>query len=120
MFSCRSMALHSLFELFSSRHCPYFYITASNTTILFLGMEDSQQIALMTPTSPGLRHALTTQGVEFSLPLSPEHKISEKEISTANSWLEEMTTDSSTLYPHTRCAVILVMCYILTLDVLLY
>jgi len=65
-------------------------------------------MALMTPTSLGLRHALTSQGVDFSLPLSSEQdKLLEGEVATANSWLKEMAADSPP-YPDPRGAVVAV------------
>ena len=46
-------------------HCPYFYVCTNSFTALFLSMatsKDNKVIAYLTPTTSGLRQALTKEG----------------------------------------------------------
>nr|XP_055062207.1 protein downstream neighbor of son homolog [Misgurnus anguillicaudatus] len=72
-----SVSLTSLYSLLKSRLCPYFYLCSYQFTVLFraAGLNGSKNIsALMTPTTRGLREAMKTEGIEFTLPLLEDKK----------------------------------------------
>ncbi|XP_022248639.1 protein downstream neighbor of Son-like isoform X1 [Limulus polyphemus] len=62
----------SLFQLTKARQCPYFYLCAPTFTVLFhsAGVAGIQEFhAVLTPTTRGLRQALTDEGIEYTMPL---------------------------------------------------
>ncbi|KAM4538271.1 protein downstream neighbor of son homolog [Fundulus diaphanus] len=77
-----SVSLSSLYSLLKAGLCPYFYVCSYQFTVLFraAGLAGSHCItALISPTTRGLREAMRTEGVEFSVPLLKERrKISEQ------------------------------------------
>jgi len=99
-------SLQSLYPLVKAGQCPYFYVCAPTFTCLFraAGISGSQQIlALMTPTTSGLRAALTREEVEFSLPLQKPHNQDEtaegndKPDTSAVEFLESLGIDTNSL-----------------------
>ncbi|CAD5117285.1 DgyrCDS6072 [Dimorphilus gyrociliatus] len=66
-------SLTSLYTMLKAGKCPYFYLNAPFFTALFkspmLHPEEIMTVAL-TPTSVGLRKALSSEGIEFSMPLN--------------------------------------------------
>eukprot|EP00088_Acartia_fossae_P001302 TRINITY_DN1048_c0_g1_i1.p1 TRINITY_DN1048_c0_g1~~TRINITY_DN1048_c0_g1_i1.p1 ORF type:complete len:577 (-),score=104.27 TRINITY_DN1048_c0_g1_i1:178-1854(-) len=65
-------SLQSVYQLVKAGQCPYFYVCTQLFTCLFraAGISGSQQIlALISPTTSGIRAALTRADVEFTLPL---------------------------------------------------
>ncbi|XP_028255095.1 protein downstream neighbor of son homolog [Parambassis ranga] len=72
-----SISLSSLYSLLKSRLCPYFYLCSYQFTVLFraagVGGHDSIT-AFISPTTRGLREAMKSEGIEFSLPLVEERK----------------------------------------------
>ncbi|XP_061552228.1 protein downstream neighbor of son homolog [Phycodurus eques] len=76
-----SASLSSLYSLLKARLCPYFYVCAYQFTVLFraVGLGGSSSInALVSPTTRGLREAMQTEGIEFSLPLVEEERTASK------------------------------------------
>ncbi|XP_047432502.1 protein downstream neighbor of son homolog [Mugil cephalus] len=72
-----SVSLSSLYSLLKSRLCPYFYLCSYQFTVLFraAGLGGNGSItALISPTTRGLREAMKSEGIEFSLPLVEEKK----------------------------------------------
>ncbi|KAM4710840.1 protein downstream neighbor of son homolog [Anableps anableps] len=72
-----SVSLSSLYSLLKAGLCPYFYVCSYQFTVLFkaAGFAGSDCItALISPTTRGLREAMKTEGVEFSVPLLKERK----------------------------------------------
>lgn len=70
-----SVSLSSLYSLLKAGLCPYFYVCSYQFTVLFraASLAGSDCItALISPTTRGLREAMKTEGVEFSLPLLKE------------------------------------------------
>ncbi|XP_015251174.1 PREDICTED: protein downstream neighbor of Son [Cyprinodon variegatus] len=70
-----SISLSSLYSLLKAGLCPYFYVCSYQFTALFrtAGLAGSDRItAIISPTTHGLREAMKTEGVEFSLPLLKE------------------------------------------------
>lgn len=91
-------SLQCVYQLVKSRQCPYFYVCSSSFTCLFraAGIGGSQQLlALMTPTTSGLRAALKREDVEFTLPLQQPAPQGEepKEDETENIGKVEEPTD---------------------------
>lgn len=65
-------AFRSLFQLIRSRQCPYFYVCANSFTVLFRAAGiggRAETHAFLTPTSRGLRSALRSEDIEFTMPL---------------------------------------------------
>uniref|UniRef100_A0ABK0LPT5 DNA replication fork stabilization factor DONSON n=1 Tax=Rattus norvegicus TaxID=10116 RepID=A0ABK0LPT5_RAT len=105
-----SVSFTSLYNLLKTKLCPYFYVCSYQFTVLFraAGLAGSSVItALITPTTRGLREAMKSEGIEFSLPLLEEsgHKekvrepsleseeeqaVSDEDEEESLSWLEEI------------------------------
>ncbi|KAM6222396.1 protein downstream neighbor of Son [Rhynchocyon petersi] len=105
-----SVSFTSVYNLLKTKLCPYFYICTYQFTVLFraAGFAGSDVItAFISPTTRGLREAMKSEGIEFSLPLVSEnaHKkkssetslghgeeqaISDEDEEESFSWLEEM------------------------------
>ncbi|XP_047651717.1 protein downstream neighbor of Son isoform X3 [Phacochoerus africanus] len=106
-----SVSLTSLYNLLKTKLCPYFYVCTYQFTILFraAGLAGNDVMtALVSPTTRGIREAMKTEGIEFSLPLIKENGHEKKEASGTGlghgegqavsdedeeesfSWLEEM------------------------------
>ncbi|XP_054434012.1 protein downstream neighbor of Son [Pteronotus mesoamericanus] len=105
-----SVSFTSLYNLLKTKLCPYFYVCTYQFTILFraAGLAGNDVItALMSPTTRGVREAMKTEGIEFSLPLikengdekkasgtslghGEEQAISDEDEEESFSWLEEM------------------------------
>lgn len=98
-------SFRSVFQQLRAGHCPYFYVCANNVTALFLSAgsgKDSKVVAFLTPTTSGLRQALTKEGIEFSfsaasnsnhaqVPVVPgDSDEALEDESAANSWLNSM------------------------------
>ena len=61
----RSASLRSVFHSLRAGHCPYFYLCANQFTALFLcaGVGGCPRVsALLSPTTSGLRQALSKEG----------------------------------------------------------
>ncbi|KAM7375424.1 hypothetical protein PAMA_014499 [Pampus argenteus] len=88
-----SVSLSSLYSLLKARLCPYFYICSYQFTVLFraAGLGGSSSIvALISPTTRGLRVAMKAEGIEFSLPLAEQRRRSrEQQNLTVNKGEEE-------------------------------
>lgn len=66
-------SFRSLYQLVRACQCPYFYICAATFTVIFraAGISGFPEInAMITPTTRGLRQALITEGINFSMPLT--------------------------------------------------
>uniref|UniRef100_A0A3Q2EBX4 DNA replication fork stabilization factor DONSON n=1 Tax=Cyprinodon variegatus TaxID=28743 RepID=A0A3Q2EBX4_CYPVA len=92
-----SISLSSLYSLLKAGLCPYFYVCSYQFTALFrtAGLAGSDRItAIISPTTHGLREAMKTEGVEFSLPLLKERSGkgdgSSLKRDDSLSWLKEM------------------------------
>ncbi|XP_036896470.1 protein downstream neighbor of Son isoform X2 [Sturnira hondurensis] len=105
-----SVSFTSLYNLLKAKLCPYFYVCACQFTVLFraAGLAGSRvATALMSPTTRGVREAMRSEGIEFSLPLikesghetkasgtslghGEEQAISDEDEEESFSWLEEM------------------------------
>eukprot|EP00731_Ephydatia_muelleri_P016766 Em0009g1190a len=99
-------SFRSVFQQLRAGQCPYFYLCANNFTALFLSTgsgKDSKVVAFLTPTTSGLRQALTKEGIEFSFSVASNsnhtqqvpvaHGDSDEALedeSAANSWLNSM------------------------------
>ncbi|NXU36836.1 DONS protein, partial [Drymodes brunneopygia] len=67
-----SVSFTSLYNLLRARLCPYFYVCAAQFSVLFraAGLAGSAvPTAAIGPTTRGLREAMRSEGIEFSLPL---------------------------------------------------
>ncbi|XP_050827942.1 protein downstream neighbor of Son isoform X2 [Serinus canaria] len=72
-----SVSFTSLYQLLRARLCPYFYVCAAQFSVLFraAGLAGSAEpTAAIAPTTRGLRQAMRTEGIEFSLPLLEESR----------------------------------------------
>lgn len=73
----RCNSFRSVFQQLRAGQCPYFYLCANNFTALFLSTgsgKDSKVVAFLTPTTSGLRQALTKEGmscISFTRDLLP-------------------------------------------------
>nr|XP_054511078.1 protein downstream neighbor of Son [Agelaius phoeniceus] len=70
-----SVSFTSLYQLLRARLCPYFYVCSAQFSVLFraAGLAGSAEpTAAIAPTTRGLRHAMRSEGIEFSLPLLEE------------------------------------------------
>ncbi|NWR01392.1 DONS protein, partial [Paradoxornis webbianus] len=70
-----SVSFTSLYNLLRARLCPYFYVCAAQFSVLFraAGLAGSAvPTAAIAPTTRGLRQAMRSEGIEFSLPLLEE------------------------------------------------
>uniref|UniRef100_A0A8C0EDS8 DNA replication fork stabilization factor DONSON n=1 Tax=Bubo bubo TaxID=30461 RepID=A0A8C0EDS8_BUBBB len=106
-----SVSFTSLYNLLKAQLCPYFYVCTYQFTVLFraAGLAGSDVItAVVSPTTRGLREAMRSEGIEFSLPLVEESRTRKQKNSEVNletevaktpsdddddesfSWLEEM------------------------------
>ncbi|MEQ2286524.1 hypothetical protein AMECASPLE_003269 [Ameca splendens] len=91
-----SVSLSSLYSLLKAGLCPYFYVCSYQFTVLFraAGLAGSECItALISPTTRGLREAMRTEGVEFSLPLLKESRRIRKQQEAAHQRVEEEEED---------------------------
>ncbi|XP_015474358.1 protein downstream neighbor of Son [Parus major] len=72
-----SVSFTSLYNLLRARLCPYFYVCAAQFSVLFraAGLAGSAvPTAAIAPTTRGLREAMRSEGIEFSLPLLEESR----------------------------------------------
>ncbi|XP_003487471.1 protein downstream neighbor of son homolog [Bombus impatiens] len=72
-----SESFRSLFHLLRARQCPYFYVCATNFTVLFraagiCGISEAH--ALLTPTTRGFRQSLKQEEIEYTMPLRKDCK----------------------------------------------
>ncbi|XP_062270640.1 protein downstream neighbor of son homolog [Scomber scombrus] len=76
-----SVSLSSLYSLLKARLCPYFYVCSYQFTVLFraAGLGSNSIVALISPTTRGLRVAMKAEGIEFSLPLVEEMRKSREQ-----------------------------------------
>ncbi|MEQ2240243.1 hypothetical protein ILYODFUR_012857 [Ilyodon furcidens] len=91
-----SVSLSSLYSLLKAGLCPYFYVCSYQFTVLFraAGLAGSECItALISPTTRGLREAMRTEGVEFSLPLLKESRRIRKQHEAVHQRVEEEEED---------------------------
>ncbi|XP_014749189.1 PREDICTED: protein downstream neighbor of Son [Sturnus vulgaris] len=89
-----SVSFTSLYNLLRARLCPYFYVCAAQFSVLFraAGLAGSAvPTAAIAPTTRGLRQAMRSEGIEFSLPLLEESRARKQKNSEEN--LETETTD---------------------------
>ncbi|NWV05575.1 DONS protein, partial [Ptilonorhynchus violaceus] len=90
-----SVSFTSLYNLLRARLCPYFYVCSPQFSVLFraAGLAGSDvPTAAIAPTTRGLREAMRSEGIEFSLPLLEESRTRKQKSSEEN--LEAETTDS--------------------------
>lgn len=57
----------SLFQAFRTKYIPFFYMCTHSFNILFREDSLSQIVAIITPTTSGLRSALEREGIEFTM-----------------------------------------------------
>lgn len=60
-------SFQSLFQAFRTRHCPYFYMCTHTFNILFREDATSQLLAIISPTTSGLRSTFEREGIEFTM-----------------------------------------------------
>ncbi|XP_063699934.1 protein downstream neighbor of son homolog [Culicoides brevitarsis] len=98
-------AFRSLFQLTRSRQCPYFYVCANSFTVLFRAAGiggRAETHAFLTPTSRGIRQAMKSEDIEFTLPLKKSNDANNRSIdstkspNTSNS-LDDTVTNNTTL-----------------------
>ncbi|XP_008428803.1 protein downstream neighbor of son homolog isoform X1 [Poecilia reticulata] len=92
-----SVSLSSLYSLLKVGLCPYFYVCSYQFTVLFkaAGLAGSDCItALISPTTRGLREAMKTEGVEFSLPLLKERRRISEQHKSIQQGEEEMENEN--------------------------
>ncbi|XP_054882026.1 protein downstream neighbor of son homolog isoform X2 [Poeciliopsis prolifica] len=95
-----SVSLSSLYSLLKVGLCPYFYVCSYQFTVLFKapGLAGSDCItALISPTTRGLREAMKTEGVEFSLPLLKERRRISEQHKSIQKGEEEMENENQDL-----------------------
>ncbi|XP_030851124.1 protein downstream neighbor of son homolog [Strongylocentrotus purpuratus] len=94
-----SESFRSVFHLLRSGHCPYFYLCTHHFTVLFraAGIAATPTMhALMTPTTRGLREALKTEGISYTMPLHQEAPSPvETETTTATAGQQQKATEES-------------------------
>uniref|UniRef100_A0A8C6Z3G9 Downstream neighbor of SON n=1 Tax=Nothoprocta perdicaria TaxID=30464 RepID=A0A8C6Z3G9_NOTPE len=76
-----SVSFTSLYNLLRARLCPYFYVCTCQFTVLFraAGLAGSEVVtAVISPTTRGLREAMRSEGIEFSLPWVEESRVRKK------------------------------------------
>ena len=59
--------LQSLFQAFRTKYISFFYMCTHSFNILFREDSLSQIVAIITPTTSGLRSALEREGIEFTM-----------------------------------------------------
>ncbi|XP_043928888.1 protein downstream neighbor of Son [Protopterus annectens] len=67
-----SSSFTSLYSLLKAKLCPYFYLCTYQFTVLFRAAgfaENDVVTAVISPTTRGLREAMKSEGIEYSLPL---------------------------------------------------
>ncbi|NWH39519.1 DONS protein, partial [Chloropsis hardwickii] len=72
-----SVSFTSLYNLLRAGLCPYFYVCSGQFSVLFraAGLAGSAEpSAAVAPTTRGLREAMRSEGIEFSLPLLEESR----------------------------------------------
>ncbi|NXW63704.1 DONS protein, partial [Eurystomus gularis] len=82
-----SVSFTSLYNLLKAKLCPYFYVCTYQFTVLFraAGLAGSDVItAVISPTTRGLREAMRSEGIEFSLPLVEETRTRKRKNSGGN------------------------------------
>ncbi|NXF98591.1 DONS protein, partial [Eubucco bourcierii] len=82
-----SVSFTSLYNLLRAKLCPYFYVCTYQFTVLFraAGLAGSDVItAVISPTTRGLREAMRSEGIEFSLPLVEESRTRKQKSSEVN------------------------------------
>ncbi|XP_025896164.1 protein downstream neighbor of Son [Nothoprocta perdicaria] len=82
-----SVSFTSLYNLLRARLCPYFYVCTCQFTVLFraAGLAGSEVVtAVISPTTRGLREAMRSEGIEFSLPWVEESRIRKQKNSEVN------------------------------------
>uniref|UniRef100_A0A8C3GRZ3 DNA replication fork stabilization factor DONSON n=1 Tax=Corvus moneduloides TaxID=1196302 RepID=A0A8C3GRZ3_CORMO len=109
-----SVSFTSLYNLLRARLCPYFYVCSPQFSVLFraAGLAGSSvPTAAIAPTTRGLREAMRSEGIEFSLPLLEESRTRKQKNSEETpsdddddgsfSWLEEMGVQDEVKKPDT-------------------
>ncbi|XP_068000653.1 protein downstream neighbor of Son [Melanerpes formicivorus] len=97
-----SVSFTSLYNLLRAKLCPYFYVCSYQFTVLFraAGLAGSDVItAVISPTTRGLREAMRSEGIEFSLPLVEEsrtRKQKSSDVSLETEDVNSLNTDNST------------------------
>ncbi|NWW59302.1 DONS protein, partial [Ifrita kowaldi] len=89
-----SVSFTSLYNLLRARLCPYFYVCSAQFSVLFraAGLAGSDvPTAAIAPTTRGLREAMRSEGIEFSLPLLEESRTRKQKNSEES--LETETAD---------------------------
>ncbi|NXF59555.1 DONS protein, partial [Ciccaba nigrolineata] len=82
-----SVSFTSLYNLLKAQLCPYFYVCTYQFTVLFraASLAGSDVItAVVSPTTRGLREAMRSEGIEFSLPLVEESRTRKQKNSEVN------------------------------------
>ncbi|NXH19455.1 DONS protein, partial [Bucco capensis] len=82
-----SVSFTSLYNLLKAKLCPYFYVCTYQFTVLFraAGLAGSDVMtAVIAPTTRGLREAMRSEGIEFSLPLVEESRNRKQKNSEVN------------------------------------
>lgn len=64
-----SSSFHSAFGQLKSGHCPYFYFCTHQLSVLFRRISRTASLsAIVTPTTRGIREALTAEGIQYKMP----------------------------------------------------
>ncbi|XP_026702382.1 protein downstream neighbor of Son [Athene cunicularia] len=82
-----SVSFTSLYNLLKAQLCPYFYVCTYQFTVLFraASLAGSDVItAVVSPTTRGLREAMRSEGIQFSLPLVEESRTRKQKNSEVN------------------------------------
>jgi hypothetical protein len=61
------IAFQSLFQAFRTKYSSFFYMCTHTFNILFREDSSSQIIAIISPTTSGLRSTLEKEGIEFTM-----------------------------------------------------
>jgi len=61
------ISFQSLFQAFRTKYSPFFYMCTHTFYILFREDSQSQIIAIISPTTTGLRSTLQREGIEFTM-----------------------------------------------------
>ena len=61
------IAFQSLFQAFRTKYSPFFYMCTHTFNILFREDSSSQIVAVISPTTTGLRSTFEREGIEFTM-----------------------------------------------------
>eukprot|EP00041_Stephanoeca_diplocostata_P019752 m.429358 g.429358 ORF g.429358 m.429358 type:complete len:584 (-) comp21387_c0_seq1:2724-4475(-) len=75
-------AFESVYRSLQHNHCPYFYVSCQQFTVLFRAAHIggfSEISAIVTTSTRGLRNTLSSEAIPFEMPLAPEYFDAEKQ-----------------------------------------